>query len=880
MFKDCSTILLGVLCLVIVQSGYGQNFQHYVPADKKLSSQWMESLYARDRQTVYRGDQLEMIGMPCGGICAGQLYVRGDGTLARWWIANNAYNTGDGHENLMEFDTAFGPIKVCYRGEKPPAFIDQGFSVQVTTEASIATKTLSEADFDDISFIGEYPIATINYEDSKGFPVKITSEVFSPFIPLNAKDSAIPGTILNHTITNTTDETIKIIFDGWLQNLVALEKKGQINARSVNRATKGDRRSSIEFSLKLQRPEKDEKIIFDEKHPYYGNVCLTVLDADAKGTAERNSQVLEKSVPLGEKLVGNLRSQFSLKPGQSRTVTYLITWYFPNRPKGEGWDGKWNKPNLTTGKYVGNMYANWFDSSGDVANYLHENFDSLTSQTRLFWDTYYRRQSLPYWLIHRLMMPVSNLATETCQWWENDRFWAWEGVGSCYGTCTHVWTYEHAMARLFPELERTVREKQDYGVSFNPQTGGVATRNGRGGDHLDGHAGAILKAYREHLMTGNHDFLNRNWPKIKKSLEYLINLDGNDNGLIEGVQPNTYDISFYGANTYVGGLYLAALKAAAEMAACIGDIEFAERCRTIAKNGSDNSVKKLWSGEYFVQDTTRQKHSRYQYWDGCLSDQMLGQTWAHQLNLGYIYPEEKVKKTLTSIWKFNWTSDVASQNKIHIPERYFAHAGEPGLLICTWPNSEHPGKNGVRYRNEVWTGIEYQVATHMIHEGMLDEGLSMIKAVHERYVPEKHNPWNEVECGDHYARAMASWGCLIALQGFEYDGPAEKIGFSPKLSPEDFTSFFTAAKSWGNISQQRKSNGQINQIAVKYGNLTVQRLYFEVPKGRQVEKIRVKCGHQVVPAAFRQLDAKIAIDLTERCQVDTDETLTVEMDLN
>ncbi len=91
---------------------------------------------------------------------------------------------------------------------------------------------------------------------------------------------------------------------------------------------------------------------------------------------------------------------------------------------------------------------------------------------------------------------------------------------------------------------------------------------------------------------------------------------------------------------------------------------------------------------------------------------------------------------MQSIWKYNWAPDVAVQTSRHKPERIYANAGEPGLLVATRHKSKHLGEDGVRYRDEVWTGIEYQVASNMIYEGMIDEGLSLVKGIHERYRPE------------------------------------------------------------------------------------------------------------------------------------------------
>ncbi len=1013
---------------------------HHVPLQKNLSAAWLNSLWSKERK-AYKGDALLTIGMPCGGIAAGQLYVRGDGTLANWWIANNAYNTGYGVDSLTHFNTALGPWTVCYKTFRPASYIDQGLAITIAQNGKKQTATLNKDDFDDIAFTGEYPIAQIEYAAKKrALPVSIKAEVFSPFIPMNARESATPATVLQYTITNTSSQPLTATLNGWLQNLVCLELKDEINADSRNRIIKnkgitsavmdlvpgmplspadkpvikryddfergygkwkvtgdafgkapasgsfggdqsrllgyggngvvnsflhgdsttgkmvsdrftiaddfitfkiggGNHSSTTCINLvinkevvrtatgsntegldikywdvkELKNKQAHFEIIDAEKggwghiniddigfsdkpvtkdkyypqnHPYFGNLCLSVLADTATGDANYtgitdNSGSDSFKRKTGEKITGAVGTTVTLKRGESKTITFLLTWYFPNRPSYYyGSDvtdvigNDWNTALPTTGAtIIGNMYSNWFSSAQDVAAYLQKNFARLSADTHAFHDAYYNNSTLPCWLTQRLLMPLSTLATETCQWWADDKFWAWEGVGSCVGTCTHVWNYEQALAHFFPELERNIRERTDFDASFQ-KDGGIQARNGWGGVLIDGHAGAILKAYREYLYSKDNLFLNRNWDRIKKATEYIIKEDENEDGIIEKTQANTYDIAFYGANTYVGSLYLASLKAAAAMATVMMDTAFEKRCNRIAAAGEEHTVKRLWNGEYFVQDVNLQEHPEYQYASGCLSDQLFGQTWNHLNNLGYIYPKEDVKKTLQSIWNYNWAPDVAAQNKIHPPERTYASAGEPGLLVCTWPNSGHMGEKGVRYRDEVWTGIEYQVATNMIYEDMIDEGLSLVKAIHERYSPEKHNPWNEVECGDHYARAMASWGVMLALQDFYYNGPEKIIGFSPRLLKDNFISFFTAAEGWGNIAQQRTATGQTNTVSVKYGTVSLQQLQTGIVK--QPAKIIMQKDGNNVPVTYKVNNDKLVVSFNEMKLV-ADQNITVRI---
>jgi uncharacterized protein (DUF608 family) len=586
-----------------------------------------------------------------------------------------------------------------------------------------------------------------------------------------------------------------------------------------------------------------------------------------------------------ERTVGTVTTRLSLEPGHSRDVTFIVSWYFPN---------------LHTRQK--RMYTKWFKDAADVAQQLAKDVDQLRGETVSFCDSYYRGTTLPWWLASRLLMPVSTLATGTCQWWDSGRFWAWEGVCCCEGTCTHVWNYAQADAWLFPELNRSVRTMQDLGATFDEKTGLVGFR-ADGKFAADGQAGTVLKCYRVHLIgaeprpsgradagTREHDdaepsapppsaslgtsgaddaFLRRNWPRIKAALEYLIKEDGNDDGIIESDrQHNTYDINFVGPNTFVGSLYLAALRAGEEMATRMGDTDAAKRYHAIVERGSEWTVANLWSGEYFEQRVPPGNEQPWQYGRGCLSDQLFGQTWAHELNLGYLYPPEKVRSALAAVYKYNWAPDVGPLNAAHPPERWFARPGEPGLLICTWPRGGRP-KEPVRYRDEVWTGIEYQVAAGLAWEGMTDEALAIVHGIEQRYDGARHNPWNEVECGDHYARALASWGVLHALAGFTYDGPAGRLGLSPRIQPDDFASFFCVGTGWGNLRQRRKNNTQTTTVDLRAGTLKLTQLHLAVPPGaapNHVEALLADAADPTaqprkVPARLVQSEDAVAADI-------------------
>jgi len=754
---------------------------HLVPLEKNLSPDWLEMLFARGEREVHRGDALGRIGMPIGGIAAGQMYLLGDGSLGCWHIFNRPVNTGPGNK--------------CYDNQTFDKPVDQGFAVTVKSASTESVTRLNEQGPWEIEFVGEYPIAEVRYRSDQ-CPVSVTLEAFSPFIPLNAEDSGLPATVFNFTVENACSVTIEAAVAGWLENAVCCysqqalgstrltsTKKRTVlyhSAREIPKSMRKEERPNLLFAgfegldygewtvegeafgtapAEGTLPNQNQVSGFAGKrlvNTYFGgddtqgvltspifvisrksinflvgggnhkgktcvnllvggNVVRTATGASSEQLKSAHwnveefegqhaqIQIVDKATGgWGHILVDNIEfsdtpaSQFSgpfrkrsdygsmalalageslsneetrrllslqegfaqnltskddstylfpkretaaisttfatLAPGETATFTFVLSWHFPNAQHGR-------------------YYANRFKNARTVAEYILENRDTLTSDTRL-WREVYHDGTLPYWLLDRLMYTVSNLATETCQWWKDGRFWAYEGVGCCHGTCTHVWNYAHALARLFPELERSARQMQDLGVALQ-ESGLVSFRGEPNGRYAaDGQAGTVLKCCREHQMSPDDKFLKRNWEKIKRVLEYSIQQDDDDDGLIENTQHNTYDINFEGPNTFVGALYLAALRAGEKMAIEMNDVDFAQRVRKIFENGSRLSVERLWNGEYFLQIVDTEKYAS-QYGDGCLSDQLFGQGWAHQLNLGYLYPEPCVHKTLESIWKYN-----------------------------------------------------------------------------------------------------------------------------------------------------------------------------------------------------------------------------------
>ena len=255
-----------------------------------------------------------------------------------------------------------------------------------------------------------------------------------------------------------------------------------------------------------------------------------------------------------------------------------------------------------------------------------------------------------------------------------------------------------------------------------------------------------------------------------------------------------------------------------------------------------NMDEQLFNGEYYYQGGEPGRPNEVGSYDGCEIDQVLGQSWAFQVGLDRVLNEKNTKTALESLWKYNFALDAGSYRKQQGSGRVYAMEGEAGLLMCSWPkgDSKRVKVSFDFYFNECMTGFEYQVAGHMIWEGMLEKGLAITKAIHDRYHAAKRNPWNEVECGDHYARAMASYGVFLAACGFENHGPKGMIGFAPKITPENFRSAFTSAEGWGLFSQSRTKGNQHCKIELKYGQLTIKSIRLELGETADSNSVKVK----------------------------------------
>jgi non-lysosomal glucosylceramidase len=417
--------------------------------------------------------------------------------------------------------------------------------------------------------------------------------------------------------------------------------------------------------------------------------------------------------------------------------------------------------------------------------------------------------------------------SNTCFWLEDGRFYGWEGcfdnAGCCAGSCTHVWSYAYTIDYLFQSLEREMRR-----IEFEIETeadGFMNFRNYTSMDELflwsgetkpeaavDGQMGSVLRVYREWQLSADRNWLAALWPGVKRAMAYAsAHWDTDQDGVPDGKQHNTYDIEFYGPNPLTGIYYLAALRAVEQMAHVMGDPPLAQRCRAAFDKGRQRLDDRLWNGDYFRQQIDDIDAHPYQHGDGCLSDQLLGQVHALLLGLGDLLPREHLHRAVKAVYDHNFRADFSDHMNC---QRTYVLNDEAGLLMCTWPHGGRP-RFPFPYSDEVWTGVEYHVAAHLIAEGWVTEGLRLVQAVRDRHDGLRRNPWDEVECGHHYARSMSSWMLLLAASGFHCDLSENSMSFAPvaALSTEAdrFSTFWSNGVAWGTFTRRKDETSGIWQ---------------------------------------------------------------------
>jgi non-lysosomal glucosylceramidase len=877
---------------------------------KSKSEQEMKSKKLR-HSFKYASEQLRAFNFPLGGIGTGHMTLSGDGGLRQWQIFNSI-----NHNAHVPF--SFFAVSIQEGGRKQSRILQskKWYDSDFEPAPSVSDHVVPQASrdlleklrgVDDLEFIAEYPVVQAHYALGEA-PIELSLEAYSPFVPLDADDSGLPAIVFHFTATNKFLHPVTVSLLMSQQNAVGWDDATEING-IAHPSFGGNTNKIIRTQNATTIVMENENLSSDA--PRYGQMLISALDTTASARAQWTSLdglwqdftsdgSIEASAesepsPSGQTVNAALCSRATLQPGECKKITFLLVWYFPNRYV------DWTQPTLEGDQeiarsklWLGNYYSARFGSAFNVAEYVREKLEYFDETARNFREALHG-STFPAALIEAVSSQISVVRSPTCFRAADGRFYAFEGCcgasteliaehgGCCPLNCTHVWNYAMTPARLFPQLELSMREtewfEQQHETGYLPHRVVVPLSLRRPWDRwiggppypaVDGLLGAVLKTYREFKANGKIDWLRSLWDHVRLAMDHLMTRYDNGKGIVSGPQPCTYDVEIYGPNSFTTSLYLASLRAAEEMARTLGDAQSRKLYRERFRIGKDEADRLLWRSDYYihVHDTMEAVQA---YGIGCHSDQLFGQWWAHILELGYILPRRHVRKALFSVVRYNWREQFFGHDQF--PRKYLKDE-EPGLLNCTWPKDEKPD-TPLLYSDEIWTGIEYEVAGALLFEGMVDESLKILESVRKRQDGRFRSPWNEIECGDHYVRAMSSWALLEAASGFSYDASKAMMKFEPRIQPDSFSSFFATGNGWGTYAQNKKKDGFHARLSVLFGLIRLRELRLEFPYNKN---ITVRQGKRELPVTCKNSGGICRIHFHKLLEIGKDEFLRIIAD--
>ncbi|MBA3275222.1 MAG: hypothetical protein H0T72_05460 [Chloroflexia bacterium] len=796
----------------------------------------------------YAGRQLDRIALPLGGIGTGTVSLGGRGDLRDWEIVNRP---AKGFSPRQAFFAIRGA------GETTPAFarclegpLTSGF--EGWSGATVPHAGLPR--FTSASFHAAYPLGQVALTEPD-LPIAARIEAFNPLVPSDPERSGLPVGALRIVVRNNCSEALDISVAGSLENFVGRDGAKGESIGNVNELVESGTLSGV-----LLRSDG-----VPEDAEQWGSIALsTRTSSDATVTRRRDWVDKSWSAPLLDfwddflddgdlddrepngriTPIASVCNRQRIEPGAERAFQFHITWHFPNR---QSWE-RGNTGAKPPPERVGNHYTTRFRDAWYAAVQISELIIDLEADTIDFVSAFCD-SPLPEVVKEAALFNLSTLRTQTAFRAEDGRFFGWEGCedhkGSCHGSCTHVWNYEQATAFLFGSLARSMREVEflhatDVSglMSFRVNlplpyatTYGVAA--------ADGQLGCLMKLYRDWRLCGDDDWLQSLWPAAKRALAFCWiegGWDAGRDGVMEGCQHNTMDVEYYGPNPQMQFWYLGALRSMDELGRHLGEEDYAADLRSLFERGRNWTDEHLFNGEYYEHEIRPALDRRnvapgllhhelsdeeladppLQLGAGCLIDQLVGQYFAEITHIGVLGSAEKTRATLASIVIFNHRKTMAGHFN-HM--RSYVLGDEAATLMCSYPHGRRPVRP-FPYYTEVMTGFEYTLAVHMLYVGMVNEGLALIQDIRDRYDGERRSPFNEAECGHHYARTMASWAAVLALTGFDYDASSGKLAID--LRDGDAPTFWSTGDAWGTAHlQSGEVVLQVETGTIRLGSVSV-----------------------------------------------------------
>lgn len=870
-------------------------------------------LFAVGKPKPLSGKHLDQVAFPLGGIGTGCISLSGRGALINWEIfnrPNRGYRPDYSYFSIWARKANSKPVFRILEERLAPPYTPPEFGNPLRNLCGpLAQYGSGLPRMESCEFTGEYPLAKIKFRDRK-LPLSVKLEAFNPFIPLNDNDSSLPAAILFWTLENRTKSPVQATVAFNLENRCGHPEVGgnrnefirEKNFRGLKMTTEKYKPDSPYYgSMALVTPLKNvthqtqwahmTDALFTPQIHFLETFAATGQfdnDPSMEATADDGSGT---GLLKGESCIGSLGLPVLLEPGESVRLPFIITWHFPWYVFGTDMDAGTivdeQCPMPESIPPWKNHYATLYDDAWDVASYVTENLTRLERQTRTYRDALFS-STLPTHVLDAVAATSSVLKTPTCIRLTDGTLYGWEGCGSDRvfgrGSCTHVWHFAQTAAYLFPELERSMRDAE-YKYGLSEEDGHMVYRLPlpleSAADHAphlaaaDGQLGGVMRVYRDWQISGDDKWLKSIWPKVKKSLEYAWKIwDKDKDGLLEGPHMATFDYEFRAPEAMCGTLYLGALRAGEEMARYLGETDKADEYRRLFEIGSANTDQQLFNGEYYQQLIDPDTDEPYQYARGCLITQLIGQWVAGMIGLGHVVKPENVSRALASIYKYNFHANVY---ELQNPGLTFAVNDDKGTTILSWPKGGRP-RTPTPYYFDTQPGYEHMVGSHMIYEGLLEQGLTICKAVRDRHDGHRRNPWDEIE--SHYgSRSLASWSYLLGLAGFSYSAPRRYMKWAPKINADNFRCFFSVGSGWGVFSQKSTAKGHQVRLEVLYGRLVLRSLELgSMVRGKKIKRAVVRLAGKQRTCKMELSDSGTTLSFSDGLTIKQDQTLNIRLE--
>ncbi|MEI6133144.1 MAG: GH116 family glycosyl hydrolase [Bacillota bacterium] len=778
-------------------------------------------------------------GLQHGGIGTGGIELRADGIFGNFGIFNNQ-PLGTGKKYAFPDHTSlFFKVRWQEKGEQPKMKL-----LQIEEGPGLITGGVQPfyyifpwmSGVDKIEYSASFPFSNLKYSDEE-MPFDIEMEVVSPFIPHDVKNSSLPGIYFNFNIIQKGETECDVMLMLIARNGVGYDVKqkeyssetGKIEEFCfVEMACKNMLGTEASFGTQTIASISSEASYYagwEHLHPYYEYVLRNPVLPDINVTEDRNAFNKDLNLNIaGERLFSTVAVSKKIKDKQSFKHTFLYTWNFPNF-----YSDKQEEGSVGSGKNESHYYANFFDKSIDVAKYMLQNLKELQFKTREFHNNYFE-SSVPVFVLDQINSHLNTFITSSILS-KSKNFGISEGMlsDSSVGpfATMDVGMYGSVMpASLFPEIDKmTFLSHRDAQLSSGEVIHGLQ-RNFKSEVHheesvqsrIDMPSQFVIQSLRDYFWTNDKEFLKEVWPAVVKTIEYCLNqrdADGDSIPDMEGVMCSYDNFPMYGVASYIASQWLSALQFASLAAKDLGENELSVKYNDLFKVAQKNAESRLWNGEYFRLCNDEGGKSGIVD-EGCLTDQIIGQWAKHMIGSEDIFDKEKMHKALKFICNNS--------------------SKEYGIVNCRWPQDEylHDVDDNCwnDQANTCWTGVELEFAALLIFEGMLLEGLAVIKNVDDRH--RKNGMYfDHPEFGGHYYRPLSSWSIINAMLGLSIRGT--ELYFAPKLNEQKARYFFVLSNATAHFTIDTHS--KTVEITVNTGSFNVSKINLTLPNGEKIVEL-------------------------------------------